>query len=100
MKKAIFVLLATVILWFIFLRNDTVRFGPGVLAPDPPKQANNDTFLLPRGFKAQNFNLPQIDLERSYQPENFTRAPAVMSKRLLAHPADDHSLSRLPARIH
>ena len=49
MKKAIFVLLATVILWFIFLRNDTVRFGPGVLAPDPPKQANNNWHNLQKG---------------------------------------------------
>ena len=40
MKKVIYILLAIAVLWFFFLRNDAVRLGPGVLAPDPPKQVN------------------------------------------------------------
>lgn len=24
--------------WFLFLRDNVVKLGPGVLAPDPPKQ--------------------------------------------------------------
>ncbi len=57
MKKAIFILLATVILWFIFLRNDTVRFGPGVLAPDPPKQVNN---VSPKSFSFKDYTITPL----------------------------------------
>ena len=49
MKKIIIFLLIVFGLWFVFLRNNTVKFGPGVLAPDTPKQTDKvfkKTFLF------------------------------------------------------
>ncbi len=40
MKKTIYFLFAIVVLWFLFLKNGAVKYGPGVLAPNPPKQIN------------------------------------------------------------
>ena len=38
MKKAIFIFLAIIVGWYLLLREDVSRFGPGILAPDLPQQ--------------------------------------------------------------
>ena len=38
MKKIIYILLAIAVFWFVFLRKNYVSLGPGVLAPNTPKQ--------------------------------------------------------------
>lgn len=57
MKKVISILLAIAILWFVFLRNDAVRFGPGVLAPDPPKQVN---IIFPKSFPFKDYTITPL----------------------------------------
>lgn len=47
MKKIIYVLVAIAVLWFFLPRNSAVRLGPGVLAPDPPKQVST---VSPKSF--------------------------------------------------
>ncbi len=38
MKKILYILFAIAVLWFVFLRDNQVSLGPGVFAPNPPKQ--------------------------------------------------------------
>ena len=57
MKKIIYLLLAIAVLWFVFLRNGAVRLGPGVLAPDPPKQVNT---VSPRSFSFKDYTITPL----------------------------------------
>ena len=57
MKKIIYLLLAIAVLWFVFLRNGAVRFGPGVLAPDPPKQVN---IVSPQSFSFKDYTITPL----------------------------------------
>ena len=52
MKKIVYILLAMGILWFFFLRNNHVTLGPGVLAPNPPKQIK---IMSPKSFSYKNY---------------------------------------------
>ena len=57
MKKIIIILLAGAILWFVFSRKNTVRFSPGVLAPDSPKQVNITT---PKPFPFKDYTITPL----------------------------------------
>ena len=57
MKKIIYVLLAIVVLWFVFLRNNQVSLGPGVLAPNPPKQVK---IISPKSFSFKDYTITPL----------------------------------------
>lgn len=61
MKKAIPILLvvlsAIVIYWYIFLRDDTISYGPGVLAPDSPIQEIIDS---PESFYFKDYTITPL----------------------------------------
>ncbi len=57
MKKALYILLSIGVLWFVFLRDDHVSLGPGVLAPDPPKQENISS---PQGFSFKGYTITPL----------------------------------------
>ena len=57
MKKAIFALSIAGVFWFIFLRTDAVRFDPGVLAADPPKQVKIDS---PEKFSFKDYTVTPL----------------------------------------
>lgn len=63
MKKFTLSLLAVSVLWFLFLKNDTVKLGPGVFAPDSPIQERIDS---PENFYFHDYTitpLAKFDIE-------------------------------------
>ena len=57
MKKIIYILLAIVVLWFVFLRNNQVSLVPGVLAPNPPKQVK---IISPKTFSFKDYTITPL----------------------------------------
>ncbi len=57
MKKAIYILLAIAVLWFVFLGDDHVSLGPGVLAPNPPKQVK---IISPKSFSFKDYTITPL----------------------------------------
>ena len=71
MKRTIFSLLVIVVLWFVFTRENTVRFGPGVLAPHSPQQEKIDS---PKPFIFKEYAITPL-------AKFFIKAKIVKSKK-------------------
>ena len=57
MKKIIIVILVIAALWFLFWKDDQVRLGPGVLAPDDPIQ---EKIISPERFTFKNYTVTPL----------------------------------------
>ncbi len=57
MKTAILILLAIIVGWYLILKEDVSRLGPGVFAPDPPKQ---EKVLSPRSFSFKEYTITPL----------------------------------------
>ena len=57
MKKIIYILLVIFVLWFVFLRDNQVSLGPGVLAPNPPEQVK---ITSPKSFSFKEYTITPL----------------------------------------
>jgi hypothetical protein len=57
MKKAFYLLLAIAVVWFVYPREERVRLGPGVFAPDPPTQ---EKIALPEKFAFEDYTITPL----------------------------------------
>ena len=57
MKTAIFILLVIVVGWYLILREDVRRLGPGILVPDPPQQ---EKVLSPKSFAFKDYTITPL----------------------------------------
>jgi hypothetical protein len=56
-KKALYVLLAIAVVWFVYPRTERVRLGPGVFAPDPPTQ---EKIASPEKFEFEDHTITPL----------------------------------------
>lgn len=57
MKKLIYLVLFIALVWFFFIRDDSVKLGPGVFAKDPPIQENVTSL---KSFKYKGYTITPL----------------------------------------
>ena len=87
MKKLIGVVLVLVGLWAVFLRQEAVQLGPGVFAPDDPKQEHMDAARrkVQRAFPRRGDADAATPLKQARGPETIASVIAMLASEDGAH---------------